>query len=131
MSFLLDTHVWLWAIDDMTPLGRRTRDLLVSPDSKLFLSAVSSWEATIKWRLGKLRLPGRPEEIVKHSLEHNRLDVLPVTHEHACRVGDLPHHHDDPFDRLLIAQALAQGLQLVTADAALRAYRVPIHWALD
>jgi len=95
------------------------------------LSAVTTWEVTIKWRLGKLGLPARPADLVRESLVTHRLESLAVTHEHAWRVGDLPNHHTDPFDRMLIAQALTENLELITADAAVRAYPVPVMWALD
>lgn len=128
-GYLLDTHAWLWARTDSPELGPLTRALLGNPSHRLYLSSISTLEATIKWRLGKLRLPGRPADLVRESLQENQLEALPVTHEHAWRIGDLPSHHHDPFDRVLVAQALVENLELVTADALLRSYPAPIHWA--
>lgn len=131
MRLLLDTHVWLWAINEPEKLGPRTVGTLESLGSRVYLSAVSSWEIAIKWRLGKLNLPARPEELVKDSLSVNGFLRLDVSHEHGLRVADLPDRHRDPFDRLLVAQATSEGLTLLTADTALTAYPCASMWALD
>lgn len=128
---LLDTHVWLWACLGDRRLGARTRATLADPNATLFLSAVSAWETTIKFRLGKLSLPVRPLQLVEDSMRLHSLLALPVTHVHACAVSDLTDHHHDPFDRLLLAQATVENLELVTADEVLRRYQVPLRWALD
>jgi PIN domain nuclease of toxin-antitoxin system len=86
---------------------------------------------TIKWRLGKLELPRHPLEMVQDSLTTNALTPLPVKFEHACLVADLADHHQDPFDRLLVAQAIVEGLELITSDAILRLYPIRVHWASD
>lgn len=130
-GFLLDTHVWLWARANSPQLGPLTRALLAAEANKIFLSSVTTWEITIKWRLGKLALPDRPAVIVLDSLNNNRLLPLAVSHEHSWRVGDLPDLHNDPFDRLLIAQALTEKLDLITADAQIRHYPVNVRWALE
>lgn len=131
MRLLLDTHVWLWACTNDPKLGPRTRSLLASPTATIFLSAVSSWEASIKWGLGKLRLPLRPLELVSESIRLHRLVPLPVSHEHSCSVSDLPGHHLDPFDRLIIGQAIVENLEIVTGDDDFRHYSVPLRWARD
>ena len=131
MSYLLDTHVFLWARVEGTQIGPRTRDILTDPNHRIYLSAVVSWEISIKWRLGKLKLPGRPGDLVRRSLEENSLLSLPVTHDHSLQVGDLPDHHHDPFDRLLVAQAVVEHLILITADPQLKPYPSRIHWAFD
>ncbi|MBX3169566.1 MAG: type II toxin-antitoxin system VapC family toxin [Candidatus Eremiobacteraeota bacterium] len=131
MKLLLDTHVWLWSVAEPEQLGPRTTQILSRLDSEIYLSAVSAWEAAIKWGLRKLSLPGRPEELVRDSLAINHFRRLEISHSHGCGVADLPDHHRDPFDRLLISQALCENLTLLTADNAILAYRVPILWALD
>lgn len=130
-GFLLDTHVWLWARAGSPKLGPRTRSLLQDNANPVFLSAVTTWEITIKWGLGKLKLPQRPASLVRDSLASNQLLPLAITHEHAWRVGDLPPLHHDPFDRLLIAQALAENLDLITANPQVRAYPLNTRWAPD
>jgi PIN domain nuclease of toxin-antitoxin system len=131
MKYLLDTQVWLWGLTQPDRIGVDTKKLLESPDSELHLSSVCSWELTIKWRLGKLVLPATPDEIVRNSLTENRLIELTISHKHTCAVSQLPDHHKDPFDRLLLAQALSEGMKLITADDVLKDYRVPLQWALD
>ncbi len=131
MKLLLDTHVWLWAISEPSRLGPRTREALQSFQTSVYLSAVSSWEVAIKWRLGKLELPARPGELVKDSLRTNGFLRLDIFHEHGWKVADLPDHHRDPFDRLLVAQAVCERLTLLTADALITAYPCPVMWALD
>ncbi|MCE7869594.1 type II toxin-antitoxin system VapC family toxin [bacterium CPR1] len=131
MSYLLDTHAWLWARSNSSQLGPKTRVLLGSPRARIFLSAVAAWEIAIKWRLGKLELPRHPLEMVQDSLTANALTPLPVKFEHACLVADLADHHQDPFDRLLVAQAIVEGLELITSDAILSLYPIRVHWASD
>lgn len=101
-------------------LGRRTVDAIASPDSLVYVSAASVWEMSIKHRLGRLVLPER----LLDELRERSFSPLAVTLEHALSAGALPRHHNDPFDRMLVAQAQAEGLTLVTADRAMAAYRV-------
>jgi PIN domain nuclease of toxin-antitoxin system len=131
MRLLLDTHVWLWACTSDPRLGAKTQAILESTTSTIFLSAASSWEASIKFALGKLQLPLAPLELVQESIRLHRLIPLPVSHEHSCSVSSLPTYHLDPFDRLLIGQALTDNLEIVTADGDFRRYSVRMSWALD
>lgn len=124
MRILLDTHVWLWAITAPERIGRESRDLLEDRNSELLLSAASSWEMAIKYRLGKLPLPCPPEEFVPSRLARDGIVPLPIEHTHALRVATLPLHHRDPFDRLLVAQAQLEGLVIFTADEAVAQYDV-------
>lgn len=125
-SYLLDTHVWLWL--QTTP--ERVRDkvvgLLADRAHTLLLSAASSWEMAIKYRLGKLPLPEPPADYVPERMRLTGVVPLPVEHAHALRVADLPQHHSDPFDRLIVAQAQLLGVPIVTADPQLDAYEVEI-----
>lgn len=121
MRLLLDTHVLLWALAGERRLSVRTRRAIEAAD-QVMVSAAAVWEIAIKHALGKLRIDGDV------ALEAQRSGYLPlaVTVEHASAVGRLPQHHRDPFDRMLVAQALVEGLTLVTADPRLAAYPAPI-----
>ncbi len=126
MRALLDTQIWLWSLVSPERIGSRGRELLQDPRNVLALSAASSWEIAIKYRLGRLPLPERPEEFIPPRLARDGIEALPVSHHHACRVSELPDHHRDPFDRLLIATAQLEGLLLITADRQLGAYDVDL-----
>lgn len=126
MRILLDTHCWLWMQAKSSRLSPATRALLQDPENQLFLSAASSWEIAIKYALGKLPLPLPPAEYVPSRMESSGTTALPIQHGHALLAGSLPHHHADPFDRLLIAQASAEGLRLLTVDPQFEAYEVDL-----
>lgn len=126
MRLLLDTQVWLWmteAPDRLSPAVRR----LVSPtDNQCFLSVATVWEIAIKYRTGKLRLPGIPAVVIPHWMERSDVVPLPILQKHALHVATLPLHHRDPFDRLLIAQAQIDDLTIITSDPAFERYDVPV-----
>ena len=122
--FLLDTHVWLWSITTPAKLGRKGLRLLEDEGNELFLSAASSWEIAIKYRLGRIPLPEPPHIFIPPRLLRDGIKPLPVEHQHACLVSTLPDHHRDPFDRLIIVQAQNERLVLITADKKLRDYEV-------
>lgn len=126
MSYLLDTHVWLWMLAVPERLTKEARELVESPESRLFLSAASSWEISIKWSLGKLTLPEPPATYVPSRMQSTGVEGLAVEHAHALQVASLPTHHRDPFDRLLVAQAVLAGCTILTADSQLEAYDVEI-----
>lgn len=127
-AYLLDTHVFLWWITDAPDLSRPAREVLALGRNRLLWSAASSWEVAIKFALGRLPLPLPPARFLPEHLARNRVEALPVLDAHAWRVADLPAHHSDPFDRLLVAQAQVEDLALVSADAQLRRYDVPVLW---
>jgi len=122
--FLLDTHVWLWSITSPHKFGREGLRLLEDAGNELFLSAVSSWEIAIKYRLGRLPLPEPPYQFILPRLIRDGIQSLPVEHHHACHVANLPDLHRDPFDRLLISQAVIEHLVFITADQKLKDYSV-------
>jgi PIN domain nuclease of toxin-antitoxin system len=126
---LVDTHVWLWLQTDPGRIRRDVLDELANASNELLLSAASSWEIAIKWALGKLPLPEPPAVYVPDRLWRSGTTPLPVDHAHALAVAELPEHHRDPFDRLIVAQAIQLGLSLVTADDQLAAYEVNLVWA--
>lgn len=126
MSYLLDTHVWLWLLE--AP-GRIRPDLLAEmrdPGTQLFLSAVSSWEVAIKWAVGRISLPESPVTYVPRMMQTSGVGGLAVGHSHALAVAALPRHHADPFDRLLITQSQLEAIPIVTADPAFDVYDVEI-----
>jgi PIN domain nuclease of toxin-antitoxin system len=122
--YLLDTHVWLWLQTTPERLGDEVGELLADRTNTLLLSAASGWEIAIKYRLGKLPLPEPPGEYVPDRMRRSGVTPLPIEHAHALRVAELPDHHNDPFDRLLVAQAQELAIPIVTADHQLAAYSV-------
>lgn len=120
MRLLLDTHAFLWWRTDS--LSAPATAAIVDARNDVFLSAASAWEIAIKRNAGRLRLDG---DVAAMAAE-DEIDPLDITFEHAMLAGELPLHHRDPFDRLLVAQATVEGLVLVTRDGALSAYGVPI-----
>jgi PIN domain nuclease of toxin-antitoxin system len=128
MKYLLDTVVWLWSLDSVERLNHRALDLLNSGEKTIYFSAATAWEVSIKASLGKLQLPSPPAKCVPAFTERQRLRALPVTNLHAVKVYDLPHHHRDPFDRLIIAQAMAEELTILTADNDFKKYSVDLVW---
>lgn len=123
MRYLLDTHILLWWIADDPKLRFDIRRTVTNPDYDIVVSAASIWEAAIKRAVGKLRFE---TPVLLETLRRSGLRVLPITAEHALAAGELPRHHDDPFDRMLVAQALMERLTLVTRDGRLRDYQVAI-----
>lgn len=121
MTLLLDTHALLWWLADDPTLSGEARRAIADAGSAIFVSAATVWEIAIKQNLGKLDAPTNLEAL----LELYRFDPLPITIAHAYAAGFLPHHHSDPFGRMLVAQATAEGLTIVTRDARIAQYGVP------
>jgi len=126
MRLLLDTHCLLWARAEPARLSAGARAALLDSRSELFVSAVSVWEIVIKHALGRLKMARSPQTLVPEMIAATQAAELPISHAHALRVGRLPRHHTDPFDRMLIAQAQVEGLIIVSADARLSRYDVEI-----
>ena len=122
MNLLLDTHVLLWWLADDGRLSREARATIRDPRSVVYVSAATAWEISIKRALGKLDAPANLDTAIADSgfLE------LPITMAHALAAGDLPDHHTDPFDRMLVAQAISEQLALVTRDEQLARYGVTL-----
>jgi PIN domain nuclease of toxin-antitoxin system len=125
VKLLLDTQLLLWAAGQPERLTARARKLLDDPRHELQFSAASLWEVAIKSALGREDFQVEPR-LLRRGLLDNGYVELPVTSEHAVAIDTLPPHHKDPFDRLLLAQALVEGVILVTADAQLARYRGPV-----
>jgi PIN domain nuclease of toxin-antitoxin system len=112
-------------------LNDRAQQALRDPENDVFFSVASTWEVVIKFGLGKLDLPSPPSEYIPDRLERLGHQTLTIRQDHVLQLEGLPAHHRDPFDRLLIAQAQVEELQLMTADGVLTAYDVPVFWAGD
>jgi len=125
---LLDTHVLIWWASDDARVTRRARTLLADPSSELWLSVASAWELVIKSQAGKLTLPEPVTSYIPNRLSHYRIEALPVEMRHVLRVGELPPHQRDPFDRLLVAQCLVERLPIVTGDPFIARYQVETIW---
>lgn len=128
MKYLLDTSVFLLALAAPERLNRRARDLLSSERAGLFLSAASSWEIGVKFALGKLDLPEPPARYVPTWMGRWGIQSLDISHSHALSAADLPPHHQDPFDRMLIAQVITEEMALATADRLFKRYAVKLFW---
>lgn len=128
MRSLLDTHAFLWAVADSPRLSQRAREAIEDSGNELFLSIASLWETAIKLSLGKLKLEIPFLELAVQKPAAHGVAVPPVTPEHLDAVSKLPLHHRDPFDRLLVAQCLAEGVPILSSDGTLDAYGVERLW---
>ncbi|NLD15450.1 MAG: type II toxin-antitoxin system VapC family toxin [Gammaproteobacteria bacterium] len=121
MNLLLDTHIALWAIADSPKLPAKARELIANQRNTVWISAASLWEITIKHSLGRGDMPVSGSEALAY-FEQAGYRLLPIEPEHVVAVGELPHHHADPFDRLLVAQARQVPMHLITHDALVAHY---------
>jgi PIN domain nuclease of toxin-antitoxin system len=126
VNLLLDTQALLWWKEGSRRLGPRARRAVEREAATVRVSAASAWEIAIKSRAGRLRLAAPLHTWMPRELEGNGFLILNVTADHAVAVASLPDHHDDPFDRLLIAQARLEGLTVVTSNTAFDAYDVSV-----
>lgn len=122
MRLLLDTHILLWWLTDGARIPQESREAIQEGKNQVFVSAASAWEISIKRSLGKLRAPTD----LKNQVKSARFEVLSVTIDHALAVADLPAHHSDPFDRILVAQALVEDMMVVTVDPKIHRYDVAV-----
>jgi PIN domain nuclease of toxin-antitoxin system len=129
VRYLLDTGVWIWSVSAFETLNNSAQEILRDGREELYLSAVTALEVTIKTRLGKLQLPTPPPDCVPAFMARQSLRPLNVTHPHALKVYDLPLHHNDPFDRLIIAQAIVEEMTILTADRWFDKYPVDVLWS--
>jgi PIN domain nuclease of toxin-antitoxin system len=124
MNLLLDTHIFLWFITGNHQLSAIFRESIQNQENKVYLSVVSLWECIIKYELGKLALPKSPEIYLPQQRERHKIDSLIVDEASIAQLINLPLLHRDPFDRLLICQALHNNLTLVTADTTVMSYKI-------
>ena len=123
MRYLLDTHILLWFFEEPARLSEQDKSIILDPDSEIYVSIASAWEVAIKISLGKIDLQGGVNVFLQ-SIERNGFFLLPIKKEHLECVETLPFHHRDPFDRLLIATAIREGLGLVTDDEKIGLYEL-------
>lgn len=131
MRLLLDTHAFLWFVSDDPRLSTRARELIEDPDNQRLLSAASHWEMAIKASLGKLALTDPFDVFMPRELRANGVELLPVELRHSMQVAALPfsaNNHRDPFDRLIIAQGIVEGLPIVSGDPRFNDYSVKRLW---
>jgi len=128
MKLLLDTHTFIWWDSEPTKLSAQALALCQNRENTLLLSVASVWEMQIKLQLSKLKLSVPLKEIIESQQRTNNLEVLSVTLPHVLGLESLPAYHKDPFDRLLIAQAIAEGAVLVTGDPMFAKYPVQVAW---
>ena len=128
MKYLLDTVAWLWSVYADERLGDGAREILANGKEEIYLSAASSWELSIKMRMGKLNFPGPPATVVPAFMAKQGLRSMAVTHLHAVKVYDLPSHHSDPFDRLIVAQAMVEEMTVLTSDRIFEKYPIDMVW---
>lgn len=121
MNLLLDTHVALWAITDSPKLPQKARDMIASPRTTVWVSAASVWEIAIKHALGRGDMPVSGRDALRY-FQESGYGILAIDAEHAVAVEDLPAHHQDPFDRILVAQALVEPMRLMTHDPLVALY---------
>jgi len=128
VRLLLDTHTFLWLLESPEKLSGAALDACKNLENELWLSTVVAWEIQIKNQLGRLTLEVPLAEMIQSQRAANTVEMLPVELEHVLELGNLPPHHKDPFDRLLIAQARIENLHLVTGDGVIPQYEVAVLW---
>jgi len=129
MRLLLDTHIFLWYISGDSRLIADTKQIIQDADNEVYLSVVSLWETTIKYQLGKLPLPQSPAKYLPTQRRRHLLASLPLDEASIGHLEELPALHRDPFDRMLICQAIEHGLTMVTVDKIISAYPVNVYQA--
>jgi PIN domain nuclease of toxin-antitoxin system len=128
MRVLLDTHAFLWLITDDDRLSGNARQTFLNTENSLFFSAASLWEICLKKSLGKISLKDGWLQAIQEEMEINTIQWLPIEMTHCAEVTELPFHHRDPFDRMLIAQAIAEEMKLLSRDSRLANYAIELIW---
>ncbi len=128
MNLLLDSHVFIWSYDEQHKLSSTALQAMSNTTNTLFLSVASVWEIQIKIMLGKLNLQDSLADVIAEQQKINGLQILPIQLSHALYLENLPPHHKDPFDRLLISQAIVENVTLVSSDANFAKYQVNLLW---
>lgn len=128
MKVLVDTHSFIWALLQDHRLSARAKNILRDAENELVFSLVSLWEIAIKIKLGKLNTLGSSVAYIRDEMNAYGMEMLPIRYEHILQLEALPPHHSEPFDRLLIAQAITESLPILTNDAKMREYPVKVLW---
>jgi len=127
VALLLDTHVFLWFVSGDSQLPASLKDKIEDINEPCYLSAASLWEITIKAQIGKLKLTIPLQELFEFA-ERNQIEIIQITYDHLLTLSNLPSHHSDPFDRLIVSQAIAEDMILVSRDKILKKYKVNYLW---
>jgi PIN domain nuclease of toxin-antitoxin system len=128
VKLLLDTHAFIWLWGDVCKVPPRVLSACENPDNQLYLSVASIWEMQIKVGVGKLVFKQPLSEIIEYQRSENGISILPVERSHIWQLAALPSHHNDPFDRMLVAQALSENMALITSDRHIARYPVELFW---
>jgi PIN domain nuclease of toxin-antitoxin system len=128
MKVLVDTHTFIWALLHDHRLTSKAKQILTSNEHELVFSLVSLWEIAIKIKTGKLNTIGSSVAYIRDEMDAYGMSLLPIRYEHILQLESLPHHHSDPFDRLLIAQALTESLPILSGDRAFANYGIKLVW---
>jgi PIN domain nuclease of toxin-antitoxin system len=128
VRILLDTATFLWAVTDASDLSDDARELFVDPDNEIYLSSVSTWEIAIKHALGRLTLPDPPAKFIPAQRKQHGIDALTLDEESTLHLARLPALHKDPYDRMLVCQAVVQNLVILTPDELISQYPVRTIW---
>ena len=128
MRLLLDTHTFLWFLLDDPQLSAAAKDFIIDPDNDIAVSPATYWEIAIKMSLGKYELPESYDVFIEREITTNDFRILPIEPKHTAALITLPFHHRDPFDRLLIGQAMVEGMPILSIDPAFDAYPVTRLW---
>jgi len=128
MQVLIDTSSFIWFIAGSDKLSINARNFIIDINNELILSVASLWEIAIKASIGKIQLSQSFGQLIPEQLQNNGIEVLPIELKHLSAVIELPFHHRDPFDRLIIAQGIAEGLPLISNDTNFRKYAVEVLW---
>jgi PIN domain nuclease of toxin-antitoxin system len=129
VKLLIDTCTFLWLTSGSDQMSEAATQAFLDPENERYLSAASAWEIAIKHSLGRLALPGKPEQFIRQIREKSGVETLPIDEESALYVSRLPRLHTDPFDRMLVAQAIVHGMTILTPDEAIEQYAVRVLWA--
>jgi len=128
MRLLFDTHTFLWWHGERAKLSAKVLELCEAPENTVFLSLASVWEIQIKHHLDKLKLARPLADVIKLERQENHIELLPISLTHLLSLYNLPHHHRDPFDRLLVAQALVEDAAIISHDPEIGKYPAPVIW---
>ncbi len=128
MQYLIDTHVLIWWMTSDNRLSTTAKDLIKSHRNNIYWSVASSWEVSIKYALGKLEFDEPPENLIPSELDKNHIETLAIMNNHAFLAGQLPAHHKDPFDRMLVAQARIESLGVISNDSKFKFYDADVYW---
>ena len=128
MKLLLDTHVLIYATLQQSNLSNQAKEIIQDKTNELYLSTASIWEMQIKLQLGKLNLQPSLQQIIEDQCRVNDLRILSISQQHIFNLSQLPFHHKDPFDRLIISQAMTEGFSLLSKDAQITKYQVNVIW---